>query len=343
MPEYNEPHINEDHIKMALAAAKAISAAEGAPRQDSTLRHVGHSERAEIRANRRAAQNLLASSLIKAGFEVDKLEEILAQNRSALRRLAEKRKAEAVKNSSSVKDTLHHEVEARQKTMEHLAATHMQPDAPASTFTSKWEKLDRPLFMLADPAIVFADEHIEPGNSWAKIRLGWSDDQGFAGARLAQYSKLSFYYFWTNPRDAVVVINAAAYLVFNGHCEAKSDGGFYNWLTNHSSELTLTALLGHWGGWELEPPVTNFYQLDSEQIVHLETNASVIDEATDSAVVSGAYDVRYNSFLVPPKQAVVFEVALEITYDVTNGEIDVDFSSGDFAVMSPALWFEIVS
>jgi hypothetical protein len=100
MPEYNE-----DQIKMALTAAKDLAAARNARRQDFTPRQADVSERSEIRANRRATENLLASSIAKAGFEVDKFDQLLAQNRSALRRIAERRKAEAVERSSSAKDT----------------------------------------------------------------------------------------------------------------------------------------------------------------------------------------------------------------------------------------------
>src|ERR671916_2241987 len=116
MPEYDE-----SQIKMALTAAKDLAAARDARCQDSPPSQADIHARSEIAANRRAADNLLASSFIKAGFEVDKFEELLAQNRSALRRIAEIRKAEAVGRSSSAKETLRHAVEGRRKVMKHLA------------------------------------------------------------------------------------------------------------------------------------------------------------------------------------------------------------------------------
>ena len=75
MPEYDE-----DQIKMALTAARDLAAARDARRPYPALDQAEVSDRSEIRANRRAAETLLASSFIKAGFEVDKFEEILAQN-----------------------------------------------------------------------------------------------------------------------------------------------------------------------------------------------------------------------------------------------------------------------
>ena len=74
MPEYDE-----DQIKMALTVAKDLSVARDARRPYPALDQADIRDRSEIRANRRAAENLLASSFIKAGFEVDKFEELLAQ------------------------------------------------------------------------------------------------------------------------------------------------------------------------------------------------------------------------------------------------------------------------
>jgi hypothetical protein len=208
MPEYNE-----DQIKMALTAAKDLAAARNERLQDFTPRQADVSERSEIQANRRATENLLASSFAKAGFEVDKFDELLAQNRSALRRIAERRKAEAVERSSSAKDTLRHGVESRRKVMEHLAEL-TPPESPTVAVPKFYELLDRPIAILPTGGVYVHADQVESANSWVKFTV---DSDSVAGSEY-----LSFYFLWVNPSDTHAVIDVNAYLVLNGFCQVES-------------------------------------------------------------------------------------------------------------------------
>jgi hypothetical protein len=284
MPEYDE-----SQIKMALTAASDLAAARDARRPYSTLRQADVSERSEVVANRRRVENLLASSFTKAGFEVDKFDELLAQNRSALRRIAERRKAEAVERSSSVKGTLSHGVDGQRKAIKHLAdVTPLEP--PIVAAPKFYEILDRPFLIWPTLGVFSDDSHYEPWNSWAKITL---DSDSGAGS-----GYLSFYFLWRNPRDSNAVINVVAYMVLNGFCLAGSGGGYFP--GDRFSRLVVSPRLDLWEWWN-QPPTLPSFQLDQSQIaLHLETDTGEWFDRndTDSGGVSRGYDLYYNMFLV---------------------------------------------
>jgi hypothetical protein len=257
MPEYNE-----DQIKMALTAAKDLAAAKEARSQDSPLGQAQISERSEILTNRRRVENMLASFFTKAGFEVDKFDELLAQNQSALRRIGEERKAEAVKRSASRKETLHYAVKTRQKAIEHLADV-TPPESPAGATAKFYELLDLPFSIWPTPGLFFGDSHYEPVNSWGKIQLD--------SAKATGREELSFCFLWTNPRDVTAVIDVDAYLVLNGYCQVGSDGG--NFPGSRISNLYVIARLDLWEWWN-HPPTLALEQVDQKQnavTLHVDT------------------------------------------------------------------------
>lgn len=278
-------------------------------------------------ANRRAVENLLASSFAKAGFEVDKFDELLAQNRSALRRIAERRKAEAVERSSSAKDTLRHGVESRRKVMEHLAEL-TPPESPTVAAPKFYELLDRPFTIWPTGGVYVHAEQVEPANSWAKITVD---------SELASVDELSFYFLWQNPSDTHTVIDVDAYLVLNGFCQAGSEGGYFP--GTRASQLNVWARLDLLESWN-QPPTSPLWQVDQAQqalVLSTDTSGWFDDNATDSEAVFRGYDLRHNLFLVPPHGEVVIEVALYVRYASREGSFQVDFASGDFEVLCPGV------
>ena len=322
MPEYDE-----SQIKMALTAAKDLSAARDARRQFATLHHADIRERSEIVANRRRVENLLAAFFIKAGFEVDKFDEVLAQNRSALRRIAERRKAEAVERSSSAKEILRHGVEGRRKAIEHLADV-TSPESPTVAAPKFYELLDRPFTILPTSGVYLHAEHIESANSSANITVDSESDRE---------DELSFYFLWQNPRSTHAVIDVDAYLVLNGFCQAESAGGYFPGIRH--SRLDVWAKLDLLEWWN-QPPTSPLGQVDQyQQALSLSTDTEgwFADADTVSEAVFRGYDLRYNWFVVPPGAAMVLEVALLVRYGSREGSIHVDFASGDFEVLCPGV------
>ena len=58
---------------------------------------------------------------------------------------------------------------------------------------------------------------------------------------------------------------------------------------------------------------------------------------------SGVYDVNYRSFLIPARGVALFEVTLLIGHWTDGGFIEVDFTSGDFEIMCPAVVIAILT
>ncbi len=312
------PKISESQIKLALAAprdARSLSSqfAPGYLSGDSG-----------IRANERALGDLLASFLAKTGFDVDAFEKINAQNDIALDRIAKEQKDDAVKRSSSVRDSLRHQVGGRLKTPEAL------PNGP------QYVLLDTPFLIWPTHGLAMDTSHVEPANSFAKVRV---DRYGDDDAR----QELGFYFIFQNPSDRIAVINADAYLVASGFCGVRSDPGMAIGL--RQANVHIVAHLHLWEWWN-QPPTEPFPQVDqTHDVLRVSCDSSGLFASASSDVkyVFRGYDLRYISFVIPAHDFVVLEVVLSIHYWFAGGSIDADFSSGDCRVMCPAVLLTILN
>ena len=318
--------IKESQIRMALTAAKGISGVRDARWDDSAFRPPDLSERSQISANQRTVKTLLGPCLTKAGCEVEKFGDVLAQNQLALRRVMERRRGEALKRSSSVKETLRQGLNSRQKTLEQLGTLVASP---------QYELLNSPFLIWPTLGVFFDSSSIEPSNSWAKIKVDSDRSSG--------YEELSFYFLWENPSDRLAVVNVDAYLVASGFCTVGRDGGF--WPGERYSSLALDAHLYLLEWWN-QPPTQPLPQTDQTQrVLDLSTYGGGFGDvvAIEVANVFRGYDLRFEMFLIPPHGVVVFEVALSISYGNSEGNIHVDFASGDFEVICPAVLVAILT
>jgi hypothetical protein len=317
-------------VMTALTAAKNMAAIREerfrlpAPRQEDFL------ERARKLANNRAAEGMLASSFTKAGFEPNKFDEIISQNYVSLRHSIERQKAEAVRRSSYVKRMLRYGVEGKRKALEHLLS--LAPPVSPPFSPTGYELLDAPFLIWPTQGIFFDSSHYEPWNSWGKIKFDSSKENGG--------EELSFYFLWSNPSEGYSVINVDAYLILNGFCSVETGGGFF--AGDRQSSLTLSSRLYLLEWWN-QPPTSPLMQTDQFQnALHLYAEAGGtfdFDGDFDGQYIYRGYDLRYTLFLIPPHETVVFEVALNISYynGADGGQVHVDFASGDFEVMSPAV------
>ena len=321
MPEYNA-----EQITLALTAARAMSEARAARRREVESRQAELFERSYVRLSRRALDNHVASYLGKEGGveAVQRFDALREQHQAALLRAAAERKAEAVQQSPRGLQTLQAAVGSRRKAAEQLA----------TQFPT--EILDKPFLIWWTQGIDFPDIHVEPMNSRAKFRFRSGGSLGF--------EEMSFYYLWANPSgEKFAVINVDGFLIVNGFCLIGSDGGF--WPGDRRSSLGLTANLSLWEWWN-QPPTQPFAQPDqSQQVLHLSTNTGGFGDpgALEFKEIFRGYDLRHEQFLLPPGGVVVIEVALSITYGSSDGNVDVDFETGDFHVSSPVVLLRILT
>jgi hypothetical protein len=225
---------------------------------------------------------------------------------------------------------LRYGVEGKRKALEQLASLippHLPPFSPTG-----YELIDSPFLIWPTQGVFFDSSHYEPWNSWGKIKLDSSKKNGG--------EELSFYFLWTNPSEGYTVINVDAYLILNGFCSVETGGGFF--AGDRTSSLTLSSRLYLLEWWN-QPPTSPLMQADQFQNalnLYAESGGTFdFDGDFDAQYIYRGFDLRYTLFLVPPRETVVFEVALNITYSNGDdgGQVHVDFTSGDFEVMSPAV------
>ncbi len=320
------PEINESQIKIALSAAR------DAHRKYSKVRLADLYERSQIlKTNQRAVENLFASYLTKTGFEIDKFNKIREQNQTELRRILEEIKADAIKQSSSIKDTLRYGVNSQRKTIEHLAAL-TPPDKTNIVI------LASPFLISQTDALKDYSSNIEPWKSWAKFRLDY-DKPG-----RGQTQALSFWFYWENPSDSEVFINVDTYLVLNGFCSADAqkpweDIIFYpNFVSSSGVHLQAELKLVEWLNQQFIPPIGQVDQTVLDLSVILE--GLFHWEKFDATPVSGNYNLSYNRYLVRPHGEMVFGVTLSIDYANDFGgssKLSVDFERGSHEVMCPSV------
>ena len=139
------------------------------------------------------------------------------------------------------------------------------------------------------------------------------------------------------------VINADAYLVLNGSCEASVPSG-YGYGALNLADLYLAAELDPWlwGESPVEAPVI------WEDVLSLRPQNSswwplpYSGGETKIVPVFRGYDLRAESLVVPRGGVMVFEVILNVFYEILGGHIVVDFNSGAFDVLVPAILITVL-
>lgn len=326
--ESHASHTNgkESEAKLAITAARDLSAI----RYGRCAGGVGLSslsESSSILANRRAAQQLLASSMCNAGAE-DRFEKIRAQNQIDMRHFAEAKKAEAVKCAAAGQHALLQGIDSRRKAVGVLAES-------SDPF---YVTLEKPFLIWATRPSMLGDTHVEPWNSWAKFK--------FHAANTSGWETITFYYLWENPSDRFAVVNIDGYIILNGFCKVGQNGGYI--AGDRSGSIRLTTELFPLEWWN-QPPTSPLQQTDQTAdaltLRTLHAAAYFDDGETETASVFRGYDLRHTLFLLPPHGVTVIEVALQVAYGAGSdgGHVDLDFESGDFKIMSPFVLIAVLT
>jgi len=312
-------------IETGLALARVLSDARDARRKEAMLSRAGPLNRPQVQAAQRALQNLLASYLTRTGFEVEKYDAICEQLQAEQRVFLEEQKAEAVKDSARVNESLRRSVDRIYQAFNQL----LEPPK---------ELLDTPILIWQTQGIHFPDTQVEPGSSRAKFVLNPGSDS-------VGDEELSFYFLWQNPSDRFVVVNVDSSLVLNGVCMARTGGGlFLLGIPFEVSFLRLGANL-----FLYEPPFTAPLEPAAadkrlvENFIAVTRGWPVAIGGIDSNHVRTIAQLHVGPFPVAPHAFTMFEVTVSMEFVTSDGEVTVDFDKGDFQVMCPGVVITILS
>ena len=200
-----------------------------APRPAGLLR------RPPISKTRRAADKMFESVLTKAGLDVGKLGEMLAQDQGEVRGALQKQMAST--DFSAAAAAYRQGIAARAKAIGLLKEPYTSTLVMLDTAFAIWE-LPHPEFN------IFIGSDTGPMNNWIKVFVN-----EIAGNNATQFM---FYFVWQNTSDTDVVINAASVLAPGGYCEIAAAPGFlsgdHSWLGIYANFRTI-----RWSGWGTDP------------------------------------------------------------------------------------------
>lgn len=323
--------ISEEELKSALATARQLQR-----RHSSSANGFARAQR--LAEQRSFAERTLLPALAAASHDPGEFGEISARANTSARQLLAKHKAVVARRAASVRERLRADAASRRRLIEHLAARNQEELSP--NFNFNFVILDTPVFILPSQDIVLDLPHIEPWNNIAMFTGEWdTDTEPYPGG----FDEVSFVFVWRNPSDGYAVVNIELTMLFNGFGETYASAGTF---VNNDIFLDVDAVLDVLEWWNNPPTSPPSQSGQAQRVIRLHSNASGIWAWGDPefSEVSGYYDVRYQGFVLPPQGVAVFEVKASIYHLMYgSGTSRVDFESGTFEVMCPAVVLAILN
>jgi hypothetical protein len=290
------------------------------------------------RKDRAALEQLIKPALVKAGLDVGKLDQLLAQQQTERRRLFKAERAEAAKAASLQRAAFHHAIDEGQAALKYLS----NPPADAGfggleslvTLPAPFLIWEWPL----DGSLVGA--HIEPLRSTARILLDvpvYSFDND-SGSEKREYS---FYYLWENSSPYLAVVKCFSVLALTGACELSANSGIFS---GDTMSLSIDAYLYPISYWLPLPAGSDIRSLRMQgdplqhQVVLNNLTAqggglfgsADSESAAFSATPFGLSFQSFGGFQIPGNATALFEVNLALSYSWQGNTLPDDITA-DFA------------
>lgn len=274
----------------------------------------------KLEKTRKAAEAMISRWMRDSGLDLDKLQALNKQRDAELQRLVARNKKEALRLVAQRKNKL--AIAAQGKALAKLAGR-------LDIFTNPSFSLDTPFLIWSTP-LMSIDSSAAPFNSWAKFKIITQE---------VATQKVSFYFAWANPFSDYAVINATTFLSASGYLRAHSPwGGLFG--DTLSSSVKVSAGLGLWLGVSSDLNVADYTTQDLGQVY---AQATFWGADVETTTISEGVNLSKTMFGVPPGSIVVFEVAVFVDYSGIFGNIEADFSSGDFQVACPVVVFSLLN
>ena len=283
---------------------------------------------------RRNFRKRLEPVFVDAGFDINKLNKIAAEERKKFAHDNKKIEQQYEKRNSALakqyQATLKHKKLALQAIADQTIGVVTVPVDTASSVASflGGRRADE----------ILASKSLEPWNNWVKFYHHDPNDTDQYGKQVS----VKFFFAWHNSTDYTLIVHANADVIIRGYCSVLAQGGF---ISPGSVNLKLFAGLkaypGSGGGITVtENPIWGTY-------IHLlelqaDTYADIL--GGDGDWVNGNFfiptNVVFRHLLVKRGQLIIFEVSVDFRYHILNGIAEIEFTYLDRNVTCPALVIE---
>jgi hypothetical protein len=303
------------------ALKRAILAVEAERLRNPPAFRPDRRQRAALQKGRRKSEEMISVFLSGAGLDLEKFQVLQEQRSVELERMVGQHKTDAVQRAKQ-KDTLPSSITAQAKALGDLASRN--DVFPYPSFT-----LDTPFLIWSIPLQNIADSAALPFGSWARFKFATSQYRG--------PQKFGFYFYWLNSYSDYAVINAATFISATGHLKSHAPWG---WGVN-TSWVEAYAILSLWFGWPNDVTSVQHggtFLGSTGAFGSLSTGGD-----TEGMSISSGVSLNTTMFAVPPRDVVVFEVALLLEYENDSGDIEADFESGAFQIACPVVVFSLLN
>ena len=268
-----------------------------------------------LAARREQASAIVDRALAFSDADRSELGRLLSEHDSALRRLGEETKAQAIGGSTEVGRRLDELARAEQD------ALHALPDDWRNPWVPSWPPV---YFIRTTPGAHLLDSHIEDANNWAKWQCSTPE-------LTSEGEKVSFFHLWQNTGDALVLADVSVRMNLAGYFEVSAEGVGLpgGWFWENRSDADVSAQLTVWPLWLAHDPAQQ--PQHSIPLADLSVTAGVFSHSTDTSLESSVL-VRTSRYPIPAQAFVLIEASIVLEH---VGAAELDLASGDFRVAAP--------
>ena len=295
------------------ALKKAIISAETSRLKNDPNFHADRMQQSILQKDQRESNKAISELLKNAGLDLREFQALQERRDNVCLEMVAGHKAEALEQAKAIGDRFSSNYTDQIKAWQTIAAI---PETPVRRIV-----LNAPFLIWSYPFSAITDSATVPWGSWVKCRVKNTDGIGT--------QKVSFFYYWKNNASDYAVITVSNLMKATGHLKAHAPWTF----GVNTSRIYASARLGLWFGIPSDINAPSFEKKDigsSSALSFITTGGN-----TNGFTVNSVTSLAKNTFAVPPGEIVVIETALAIDYENEDGDIDADFESGDFSVISP--------
>jgi hypothetical protein len=147
-----------------------------------------------------------------------------------------------------------------------------------------------------------------------------TDDDGYGGPTVP------FWFIWENTQDVPVAVDLYGTIQASGFVQAGANGGI---LGGGHCDVGLDVNLG------VEQPLHVAYQTQRVQGVVADSTDWFSNGDLEAAPISGSAEVLCQGVAIPAHRSTEFFVSFRAGYNLHDGTVDLDFTSGEFQVTCP--------